>query len=430
MDVNELLEIIREGENERVEFKRKATPEIAKEVCAMANAEGGYILIGVDDSGRVVGCDPQKAKEVLTSALQNVTPPVNVRTDIVELGDKKVLVIKVPKSSVLCSIGGIAYIRVGSGIRPLSIQEILMLSAELGVITWDEFPAVELSHAKNEYIEWFFSAMERARGRKIPPEDWKRYLRSAKAIKGDMLTNAGVLFFTDVEEFIPHAGGRIIKIEGEPVWSREYRGPVWKVIDEMYSDLISMFSPVEVVVGARRVKLPEYPPRAVREALINAFAHRNYSIPADVRVFLHPDRLVVRNPGGLMPGVDLNDPEHVPRNPNLCGLLYDAGYIEKYGYGLRLIREECRKHGLVEVEFRSSANRFEVVFRKKTEEMLDEIDRKILEFLIVPRRSGEIAEYIGLSKPSVLRRLEKLEALGLVRATGKGSHRRYELIHR
>lgn len=430
MDVDELLMLIKEGENERVEFKRTAGSEIAREVCAMANAEGGYILIGVDDSGRIVGCDPKKVKEILTSALQNVTPPVRVRMNVVDVGGKKVLVVKVPKSKVLCSIGGVAYIRVGSGMRPLSIQEILMLSAELGVVTWDEFPAVDLSHAKEEYVEWFFSTMERARGKRIPKSEWNRYLRSAKAIKEGKLTNAGVLFFTDVEEFIPHAKGRIIKIEEEPVWSREYSGPVWRVIDEMYSDLVSMFSTVEVVVGAKRVKLTEYPSRAVREALINAFAHRNYAIPADVRVFVYPNRLVVRNPGGLMPGVDLNDPEHVPRNPNLCGLLYDAGYIEKYGYGLKLIREECERHGLVEVEFKSSPNRFEVVFRKRVEDLLDEVDRKILEFLTIPRRSGEIAEYVGLSKPSVLKRLEKLEGLGLVRATGRGSHRRYTLVYR
>ena len=431
MDVNELLALIRQGENERIEFKRRATPEIAREICAMANADGGYILIGVSDEGNVLGCDIKRARETISSSLQNVTPPLQVKTHVLEIGGRNVLVVEVPKSRNLCSIGGVAYIRIGSGIRPLSIQEILMLSSELGAVTWDEFPAAELQKMKEEYVEWFFSAVEKARGRRIPREDWSRYLRSAKAIKGDKLTNAGVLFFTDVEEFIPHAGGRIVKMDGErPVWSREFHGPVWKVIDEMYAELLSQFSTIEVVVGTKRTKLPEYPTRAVREAIINAFAHRNYAIPADVRIFIHPDRLVIRNPGGLMPGVDLEDPEHVPRNPNLCGLMYDAGYIEKYGYGLRLIREECRKHGLVEVEFRSSANRFEVVFKKKTDELLDDTDRKILEFLTVPRRSGEIAEYVGLSKPAVLKRLEKLEALGLVRAIGRGAQRRYEMVHR
>ena len=185
------------------------------------------------------------------------------------------------------------------------------------------------------------------------------------------------------------------------------------------------FKTLEVVVGTKRMKLPEYPPRAVREALINAFAHRNYAIPSDIRIFIHPNKLVIRNPGGLMPGVDLNDPEHVPRNPNLCQLFYDVGYIEKYGYGIRMIREECKRHGLVSVDFKSPPNRFEVVFKKRTEELLDNVDRKILQLLVIPRRSGEISEAIGLSKPAVVERLKKLESLGLIRKTGRGAHVKY-----
>lgn len=284
---------------------------------------------------------------------------------------------------------------------------------------------------KNEYVEWFFSAIKTSRGRNIPKDEWMRYLRSRKAVKEGRLTNAGVLFFSDAQAIIPHSGGRIIWIrDGEPVKSREFYGPVWKVIDDMFGELVREFRAFEVIVGTKRVEIMEYPPRAVREALINAFAHRNYTIPSDVRVFIHPHMLVIRNPGGLMPGVDLEDPEHVPRNPALCSLLYDSGYIEKYGYGLRMIREECRKHGLVDVEFKSSANRFEVIFKRKVEELLDDTDRKILEYLINPRRSSEISSYVKLSKPAVLKRLEKLEAMGLVRPIGRGAQRRYVAIYR
>ena len=426
MDVNELIMLIKEGENERIEFKTKATKDIAREICGLTNANGGHILIGVNAEGEITGCNPKRELEVISSAIQAITPPVKIKTKTVVVGNKNVLIVEVPKSETLCSIGSVAYIRIGSGIGPLSIQEILMLSSELGVLTWDEFPALELDEMKDEYVEWFFSAMEKARGRKIKREDWPRYLRSAKAIKENRLTNAGALFFTDAQEFIPHSGCRIVKIvNDEPVWSKEFIGPVWKIIDAVFTELMGHFKTLEVVVGTKRIKLPEYPQRAVREALINAFAHRNYTLPSDIRIFIHPDKLVIRNPGGLMPGVDLSDPEHVPRNPNLCQLFYDAGYIEKYGYGIRMIREECRRHGLVSVEFKSSPNKFEVVFKKRTEELLDDVDRKILELLVIPRRSGEISEAIDLSKPAVVERLKKLESLGLIRKTGKGAHVKY-----
>jgi ATP-dependent DNA helicase RecG len=80
-----------------------------------------------------------------------------------------------------------------------------------------------------------------------------------------------------------------------------------------------------------------------------------------------------------------------------------------------MIREECKKHPLVNVEFKTTASKFEVIFRKEVERLLDETDRSILKALSVPRKSGEIARELGLSKPTVLSRLKKLEGLGLVK---------------
>ncbi|NJE00450.1 helix-turn-helix domain-containing protein [Thermococcus sp. JdF3] len=425
MKLEEFLRIIAEGESERIEFKEKPTKDIHKEICALANADGGYIIIGIRKDGTPVGCDAREAREKISQALLSIIPPVNVETSIIKLEDKEFLIIKVPKSRNLCTVGGVAYIRIGNSIRPLSIQEIVMLSAELGALTWDEVPVKSLDEAKDEYIWWFFNAMEKARGRKIPREDWERYLRSIKAVKDKKLTNAGVLFFTDVDD-MPYARGRIIYIEGdEPVAVKEFRGPVWKVIDDLFEELERSFKWFEVTLGAKRIRVPEYPPRAVREAIINAFAHRNYAVSSDVRIFIYPDKLLIKNPGGLMPGVDLDDPEHVPRNPVLSQLLYDSGYIEKYGYGIKMIKSECEKHGLVDVEFKSEANAFEVVFKKRTETLLDEKDKIILELLSRPRSSTELGDALGLSKPAVLERLDRLRKLGLVKRTGSGRNTRY-----
>ncbi|CAB50412.1 AlbA family DNA-binding domain-containing protein [Pyrococcus abyssi] len=425
MNIEEFLKLIREGESERIEFKSRVTKDIHKEICALANAYGGYIIIGVGKDGKLIGCNAKEAREKISQSLLSIIPPVRIKTHVIKIDNKEFLVIEVPKSNTLCTVGGVAYIRVGNSIRPLSIHEIIMLSTELGALTWDEVPVEPFNNAKREYIEWFFDAMEKARGRKIPKEDWNRYLRSIKAVKGDKLTNAGVLFFTDVET-MPHAGGRIIYMRGdEPIATKEFHGPIWKVIDEMFNELERNFKWLEVTVGAKRVRIPEYPPRAVREAIINAFAHRNYTISSDVRVFVYADRLIIKNPGGLMPGVDLDDPEHVPRNPVLSQLLYDSGYIEKYGYGIRMMRSECKKHGLVEIEFKAGANTFEVIFRKKTEELLDEEDKIILELLSEPKSSGEIERVLGLSKPTILKRLERLINLGLVKKLGSGRSTKY-----
>ena len=429
MDLDRLLTLIRDGESERVEFKRAPSRTIHREIAALTNAEGGHIIIGVDDSSNIVGTDVKAALEMVTSALSSIVPPPQITTRKLSVNDRDLLIIEVQKGTSLCSVGGVVYIRVGTSIRPLSIQEILMLSSELGIIAWDGAPATDLADADPHCIDWFFEAITRSRGKVIADEDRNRYLRSAGAVRDGMLTNAGILFFTDAGMQIPHAKIRMIRMANdEPVWSREFEGPVARVIEAVYSALLAEIQKVEVVVGARRVRVEEYPPRAIREAIINAVAHRNYTVSADIRVFLHPDRIDIRNPGGLMPGVDIEDPEHVPRNPALSNLLYDAGFIERYGYGIRLIRREVEEHPFCSVAFSTGPNRFGVTFRKMVGSLVDEVDRRILDAVREPRRSGEIALVVGLSRPTVLRRLKTLEGLGLIRKEGAGAHVRYAAI--
>ena len=429
MDLDHLLTLIRDGESENVEFKREPSRTFHREIAAFANTEGGYIIIGVDDDGNIIGTDVKAALEMVTSALSAIIPPPQIAIRKPSINGRNLLVIEVQKGASLCSVGGVVYIRVGTGIRPLSIQEILMLSAELGIITWDGAPAIALTEANSLYIDWFFEAIKQSRGKAIADEDRDRYLRSTGATKDGMLTNAGILFFTDAGRYIPHARIRLIRMAGgEPVWSREFEGPAWQVIESAYSNLLAEIQRVEVVVGTRRIRIEEYPPRAIREAIINAIAHRNYVVSADVRIFLHPDAIEIRNPGGLMPGVDIADPEHIPRNPSLSNLLYDTGFIERYGYGIRLIRREVEEHPFCSVSFSTAPNRFNVTFRRDMGSLIDETDRMILDGIREPRKSSEIAGEIGVSRTTAVRRLKILVGLGLVRREGAGAHVRYVAV--
>jgi ATP-dependent DNA helicase RecG len=429
MDLDALLALIRNGESERIEFKKSPTKTLHHEIAALANAEGGYLIIGVDDTGTITGTDVKQALETITSTLQAVIPPPHITTHRLRVNERDILVVEVEKGDALCSVGGVVYIRTGTSVRPLSIQEILMLSSELGTVAWDGAPAVPAEDADPQYLDWFFRTVRESRGREIGSGDRERYLRSAGALRGGMLTNAGVLFFTDAGTHLPHARIRLIGMkDGEPAWSREYEGPVWQVIEAVYADLLQEIRKVEVVVGVRRVRVEEYPPRAIREAVINAVAHRNYTIGADVRIFLHPDRIEIRNPGGLMPGVDLRDPEHVPRNPSLSNLLYDTGFIERYGFGIKMIQREVERHSLCSVAFSDASNRFSVTFSKKSDALIDTTDREILEAIHEPLKSSEIADAVGLSKPTIVRRLKNLEGLRLVVREGTGAHVRYRAV--
>lgn len=430
MNIEDLIYLIQSGESETLEFKETEGRHFHHEIAAFANSDGGTILVGVSDSGKIIGTQVKEAIEKITSSIQSIIPPPKMRTQKISIDDKDILVVTVDKSPTLCSIGGVVYIRAGTGVRPLSLQEIIMLSSEMGTIHWDEIPMIPKEETRSEYINWFFEKVEETRGKTISVENRERYLRSSGAQKNEKLTNAGILFFTDATFHISSAKIRKVGMgEDGPQWSEDYEGPVWKVIDEAYTSLIRDIKRVDIVSGTRRIKIEEYPPRAIREALINAVAHRNYTISADVKILVYPDRLEIKNPGSLMPGVDIKDPEHIPRNPSLSNLLFDTGYIERYGYGIMMIEEEARAHQFCSVEFKVSQASFTVIFRKDFLKILDEIDNQILKLVQVPAKSGDIAARLDLSKNTILKRIEKLEKLGLVEKRGSGPKTSYSTIH-
>ncbi len=426
MDMNTLLSIIRNGENEKVEFKERITRSIHHEISAMTNSQGGTILIGVKDSGEILGTEPKEVLEMVSSSIQSIIPPPVLSFDRCVLDGRTVMILNIEKGENLCSIGGVVHIRIGSSIRPLSIQEILMLSSELGTFEWDGVPFIDSDHIENEYLEHFFSALRSVRGNEIPVESRERYLRSRGALKDGKLTNAGVLIFLGPDEFLPQVTIRLVFMEdGAPVGESRFNGPVWRAIDDAYDATIRETSKTEILVGASSKKIFRFPPRIIREGLINAVAHRNYSVQADIQIIIENGTITIKNPGGLLPGVDLEDPEHVPRNPSLCNLLYDMGYIERYGQGMIMMRREAKKQDGLDLSFNASSNRFELKMLNDMSVRLDRIDKDILSHIGEDTSSSILSDRVGLSIPAILKRLKRMESMDLIKKTGRGPNTRY-----
>ncbi len=420
MDVNDLLKLIAGGENEKVEFKKDFTPAIGEEIVAFANAEGGYILVGVTDDGRIVGCNSKKVIGRITNILMNLVPRIEVKVDVVKINKREVVVIKVPKSKEVVTIGDVAYIRIGKGKRVLSLQEIFWKKVENVEINWDLLPSpVDLDNLDEKKFRRFLE--KRYEVRKIPyVGDLLEDLRRSKAIVEKdgkyYLRNGAVLFFTkDPSEFFPQAKIRYAEFTSdmELVYEKEFRGDIIEMIENACSFIASRLGRISYRIGAKREYILEYPEKAIREAIINAFAHRNYTLFSDIRVMKLPDKLVVRSPGSLVPGVDLENPEHIPRNPLICEYLFGMGYIERYGIGINVMRRECERHPLVELEFRKGPTFFEVVFRKSYGKIVDEKDRMIINLLKQGLSVKEISERIGISRSAIYKRLRRLRRLGL-----------------
>ena len=430
MKIEELFRLIKEGESQKVEFKRKAK-NLAEEISAFANTGGGFIIIGVNDEGIPIGCNVKKSEEIISSSIQGLIPRPEVKIHKMKIGDKNIIVLEVKKSSKLVTVSGIAYIRIGTAKRPLSVQELYWYGIETGELKWDSQPTkILLKEAEHSYLKWFFERLKKLRGKRI--KDRNAYLISVGAVKRLSnklyLTNAGVLFFTkDPQKILQNSGLRIIVMDekDEPVKQIEINGPIWKIADNAISTLQNLTS-IETVTLARREKMFIYPMKAVREAVINALIHRNYGLEGDVRIFLHKNKLRIRNPGSLMPNLSLDYPEHLPRNDSLCKLMHDIGYVEKYGYGIMMIKKLIKEVKNLRVEFKPYEFFFEVVFEREMPPELDEIDRKILSVIkSVPRTSTEISTEIKLSKPATIARLKRMIAMGIIRKIGRGPKTKY-----
>lgn len=421
----QILKLLKEGESEKVEFKRQIASDLGEEICAFANAEGGTIFIGVSDMGEVVGCNVKKSKKNASQFASSVTPPPRLKFQEIPFGNLKVLAIEVKKSKMLCSLGGVVYVRVGNSKRPLSIQEILSLGAEQLLFEMDKIPTdVRAGEISRACLNRFLTQRERRGLEHVEPGRLLKNLGVVTKKNGRrVLSLAGLLFFhKHPQAHMPHSSVRVVAGER---WKR-FDGPAGKIVEDVYEHLLSSFRKIPLYIGARREDYLEYPPRALREALVNAVTHRNYSICSEIFLHLEPDGLRVVNPGGFPPGTSVEDPRPVPRNPLLYELMFQSGYVERQGRGIQLIIEECEKHPFVDVEFKTKPNFTEVVFHRRPARGLNGTELKIYALLrTAPKSSSQLARELGISKVTVLKKLKKISDLGLIKVEGKGAQRKY-----
>ncbi len=425
MNLGEFIELLHRGEDEHLEFKIKVTRDIGEEICGFANADGGVILIGVDDDGVPIGCDIKKSKESITSYISSITPPPSIHLETMDINGKKILIIRVEKSNMLCTIGGVAYIRVGTGKRPLSISEIVSLSAEYTIQPIDSM-ITEVSEEELDENLWreFLDIRRRKGFREV--DNLREKLGVIKRKDGRRyLTLAGYLFFNSrPQDTLPHTYIRMKTAEG---WIR-IDGAVWRMIEKTIENIKEYLLRRSTIEGIYRRDMIWIPDRVLREAIVNAVTHRNYAIHSEIFIEVSPTKIVIKNPGSFPPGTTPEDPKPIPRNPVLYELMFEVGLVERQGSGIEMMRQICRDDK-IKMEIISKDMFTTAVFEITMENLLDELELKILELLSSGEmNSSEIAEKLGVSKPTILKRVEKLVSLGYIESLGRGPTTRYRKI--
>ena len=382
--MNDLLTLIYKGENEGLELKEslRLKEEIGQAVSAFSNASGGSTLVGVSDDGKVVGIDIGRntLEELANYIKRNTDPAIFPSVKIEEIEKRKIIVIEVKESTEKpVFFKNHAYKRVGKTNQRISSSEMRKLAKESGErVYWDEQVCEEakLEDIDEEKVKSYLEKRQEIRGVKKPLKmDLKTLLlniKAAKEVNGEIrMTNAGVLFFAEnPQRFVLQSQLRLARFAGKEL-TRDFldrldcSGAIWEEIEQAEDFIrknIRLFG-FRTGFSFGRIDKLEYPMKAIREGVINAIIHRNYHEPADTRVMIFDDRIGIVNPGSFPEGVTPEKPRHIPVNPILCQLMYDVGFIEKYGTGIYMIKELCEEYGIQEPEYEISDVETKLVFR-------------------------------------------------------------------
>lgn len=356
--------------------KRLSDSELIDTVVALSNSDGGTLFLGVEDDGTPTGV--HRAHEdttQLAAFIANKTvPPVPARISAIRLDkdgtlDEKgaeVVAIEVPKSLAIVSSsdGKIMRRRLKADGSPESIPlypyEIITRLTTLGQLDYSAFPVpgTSLDDFDPNELARMRDILSRSRGSdrvllELSDSDMLSALRMTTMVDGKLTpTITGILLAgkTEViERTIPTAGATFQVLEGTEVRiNQDFQQPLLYTIEEMRRMLDPWNPEREFEDGLFRISVPEFDPRAFREALVNAFGHRDYAAMGRVRVLIDDEGLTIANPGGFVEGVTVDNlltVEPHGRNECLMNALKRIGLAEKTGRGVDRIFEGSLFYG-------------------------------------------------------------------------------------
>lgn len=369
----------------RVVYLPNAAPlPLAETLIALANSDGGYIILGADADGRpTVAIWEEEAELALHEAASLCRPPVPSRFQSVELPTGRFIGIEVSRSLELHSLAdGRVLVRRRDANRPLSGEEIRVLAAGRRSADFETevVPGARSGDLDTGILSEYLQKREARTGVRAPVVAQLMHEIGATDRAGNPTLIGMLLFGRNPQAFLPQSGVVFVRFPGtEPRgedggigYGRrdELTGPVARIIERAWAIVFDEMRVGATVNGLEREELLEYPRFAVREALVNAVAHRDYRISGRrIEIRMYADRLEIISPGGL-PGymtVDNLVEEHFSRNPRLVNGLYQWGFIEELGLGIDQMIEEMVQAGHPPPEFRATPHSFTVVLSNKRE---------------------------------------------------------------
>ncbi len=467
------MRTIPEKETLETEFKSdlKCYPDhdLIEEIVGMANTEGGVLYLGVEDDGAITGVHNKHKDAIGVTALiaNSTVPPIAVRAEVVNEEDIDVLMIEVPKSRAIVATSSGKILRRKlkldgmPEVVPMYPYEILSRLTEFGTLDFSAQPLVGATLDDldpNQRIRLRHIIQTRQGGEKalltLADDELDIALRLVTKI-GDhyVPTVSGVLLIgreDRIAELIPTAKSSFQVLEGTAVRMNEESSKPLLALFEEYETYLKAWNPEkEMEYGLLRIPIPEFDWSAFREALVNAFCHRDYTMLGSVRVLIDDEGLTISNPGGFIEGVNLKNlliVEPHGRNPALADAMKRIGLAEKTGRGIDRIFEGSIVFGRPWPDYSESTSSTVKLFIQRAKADLpfikflaDEENRRgkplsiyMLMVLSVVHRERRVSierlvEATNLSNNKIYSAVENMVEEGLLEASGHGKNRTYIL---
>lgn len=375
MTAIEVRELINKGEGFHLEFKEEGvtSESLKKSIVGFANTDGGKIIVGVNNDGTVVGVnDPdRKMLEIENVAYNQCQPPITILQETVVIDDKVVIVVNVPKGiqRPYSTNDGKYYIRSSNCFRVASREELLRIFQSSESIYYDEIP-VNRSKLSNLYLESFKEFAEEYLNIQIlEKSDIEYYLKNFHLLDSNNIpTLTGILFFgKNPQEFITQARIICAAIAGtdlsiEPLDRKDISSTIPQMIKECESFFKIHLTQSHKIRNFEKELKEEIPLTALREAIVNAIAHRDYTINQAIRVFVYSDRVEIHSPGLLPNTVTIDSMKvggsHVLRNPTIYNMLYKYKMVTDLGSGVKRIIKLVKDNSGKDVVFNLTENEF------------------------------------------------------------------------
>lgn len=451
------------------DLKKLSDTDLIDAVVALANTSGGDIYLGVEDDGTPTGVhESHKDYTQLAAFIANRTvPPISVQAEPVYSDDGiMILLIHVPKnrSIVSSSSGKMQRRRIkGDGTPeniPLYPHEITTRLSELSLLDFSAQPVPGAQYQDLDPIERerLRSIIRSYNGEKylleLSDEELDKAMQFVVTMDDNLVpTYTGMLMLgrkEKLKELIPTAESAFIMMRGTEVTTNEsFYLPLLAAIEKMIDFVAARNPEQEIEQGLFRISIPEFNPRAVREAIVNAFAHRDYTRLGRVLVRIDTDGLSVSNPGGFIEGVTYQNiltVEPHGRNPVLADALKRVGLAERSGRGVDRIFEGSLMYGRDLPDYSESTSTSVSLFiprgmpDKKMVALISEEQQKagapvslnalfVLNALKHSRRMslGEISAECNIPEAKLRPTVERLTEAGIVDGMGNGRGRVYVL---